>query len=50
MPSSRFEKNTPVAAAVGGPDTPEVTDNPSYRGTAYYWLGYMTENGEGVTQ
>lgn len=34
--------------SLSGPDTPEVADNPSYRGTAYYWLGYMTENGEGV--
>lgn len=34
--------------SISGPDTPEVTDNLSYRGTAYYWLGYMTENGEGV--
>ena len=29
------------------PDTPEVSDNLSYRGTAYYWLGYMAENSEG---
>jgi TPR repeat protein len=34
--------------SLSGPDTPEVADNNlSYRGTAYYWLGYMTENGEG---
>jgi TPR repeat protein len=30
------------------PDTPEIADNPSYRGTACYWLGHMTENGEGT--
>jgi len=34
--------------SVSRPDTPEIADNPSYRGTAYYWLGYMTERGEGV--
>ena len=34
--------------SVSGPDTPEVPDNLSYRGTAYYWLGYMAENGEGT--
>ena len=34
--------------SVNRPDTPEIADNPSYRGTACYWLGYMTERGEGV--
>jgi len=34
--------------SVRGPDTPDVAENLSYRGTAYYWLGYMAENGEGV--
>lgn len=30
------------------PDTPNAEENRSYRGTACYWLGYMTEHGEGV--
>ena len=34
--------------SVNGPDTPEVAEGISYRGTAYYWLGFMTENGEGT--
>jgi len=34
--------------AVVRADTPNITDNRSYRGTAFYWLGYMTEHGEGV--
>lgn len=31
-------------------DTPEIAENPSYRGTACYWLGHMAENGEGVSR
>jgi uncharacterized protein len=31
-------------------DTPDARENPSYRGSAYYWLGYMAEHGEGVEQ
>ena len=34
--------------SVNRPDTPEIADNPSYRGTACYWLGHMAENGEGT--
>jgi TPR repeat protein len=34
--------------SVSGPDTPEARENLSYRGTAYYWLGYMAEHGEGT--
>jgi TPR repeat protein len=34
--------------SVNRPDTPEIAESLSYRGTAYYWLGYMTENGEGT--
>jgi len=34
--------------SVSGAETPESAENLSYRGTAYYCLGYMTENGEGV--
>ena len=34
--------------SVNGPDTPDAPENLSYRGTAYYWLGYMEEHGEGV--
>jgi TPR repeat protein len=34
--------------SVNHPDTPEIAESPSYRGSAYYWLGYMTENGEGT--
>jgi uncharacterized protein len=30
------------------PDTPEIADNPSYRASAFFWLGYMTEHGEGT--
>jgi TPR repeat protein len=36
--------------SVSRPDTPEVQENLSYRGTAYYWLGYMSEHGEGTKQ
>lgn len=32
------------------PDTPEIAENLSYRGTASYWLGYMAENGEGINR
>lgn len=31
-----------------GPDRPDAPENLSYRGTAYYCLGRMAENGEGV--
>jgi uncharacterized protein len=34
--------------SVNGPDTPEIAENLSYHATAYYWLGYMTEKGEGT--
>jgi uncharacterized protein len=34
--------------SVSGPDTADSPENLSYRATAYYWLGYMTEHGEGV--
>ena len=34
--------------SVGGPDTPEIATNLSYRQSAYYWLGYMAEHGEGT--
>jgi uncharacterized protein len=34
--------------SVNRPDTPEIAESLSYRGTAYYWLGYMAENGEGT--
>ena len=34
--------------SVRGPDCPEAAENLSYAGTAFYWLGYMAENGEGV--
>src|SRR6185437_5146588 len=34
--------------SVNNPDTPSVKPEPSYPGSAYYWLGYMAENGEGI--
>lgn len=34
--------------SVSGPDTPDIREEISYRGTAFYWLGYMAEHGEGV--
>jgi uncharacterized protein len=34
--------------SVNEPDTPAVKEEISYHGTAYYWLGYMAEHGEGV--
>src|ERR1700723_130884 len=34
--------------SVNRPDTPEIAESPSYFGSAYYWLGYMTEKGEGT--
>jgi TPR repeat protein len=34
--------------SVNRPDTPEIAESPSYHGSAYYWLGYMAENGEGT--
>jgi TPR repeat protein len=33
---------------VSRPDTPSAKENSSYRGSACYWLGHMTEHGEGV--
>jgi TPR repeat protein len=36
--------------SVSNPDTPDTEENLSYRGTAYYWLGFMAEHGEGVEQ
>lgn len=33
---------------VSTPDTPEAHEKLDYRGTAYYWLGYMAEHAEGV--
>ncbi len=34
--------------SVNRPDTPEAKVGHSYHSTAYYWLGHMTENGEGT--
>jgi TPR repeat protein len=34
--------------SVNRADTPEIAGSPSYRGSAYYWLGYMAEHGEGT--
>lgn len=34
--------------SVNSPENNEVVHNSTYSGTAYYWLGYMAEKGEGV--
>lgn len=34
--------------SVSGPDTPDIAEEKSYRGTAYFRLGEMAEKGEGV--
>ena len=34
--------------SVNRADTPEIVGSPSYHGSAYYWLGYMAEHGEGT--
>lgn len=34
--------------SVNRADTPEIAGSPSYHGSAYYWLGYMAEHGEGT--
>jgi TPR repeat protein len=34
--------------SVNRADTPEIAGSPSYLGSAYYWLGYMAEHGEGT--
>jgi TPR repeat protein len=33
---------------VTAPDTPDIAENPSYYRAAYFWLGNMAENGDGV--
>jgi TPR repeat protein len=34
--------------SVAGSDTPDIGEEISYRGSAFYWLGYMAERGEGI--
>jgi TPR repeat protein len=34
--------------SVSSPDTPDVAEEISYRGTAYFRLGQMAESGEGI--
>jgi TPR repeat protein len=34
--------------AVRNPDTPDIAENPSYYRAAYYWLGNMAEEGNGI--